>query len=151
MTATLVHSILTWFGAGMSVVAALFWIKSTLVKVLSPDTSGWGALIGGMVVVPGPNDERLDLVGTLKQQASRDSDGGSRSSDWRRSDLSNFKLRRYPKMDRDPKAANDYDREDESRHGGKSFVAQHALSLCQDEIAIDLAAKPRQLHERIGC
>ena len=53
----------------MSVVAALFWIKSTLVKVLSPDTSGWGALIGGMVVVPGPNDERLDLVGTLKQQS----------------------------------------------------------------------------------
>jgi hypothetical protein len=37
-------------------------------KCPSPDTKGWGALVGGIVVVPGIKGERLDLVGTLRKQ-----------------------------------------------------------------------------------
>jgi hypothetical protein len=58
----------TWLAALTSVTAAALWITSTTVSVLSPDTKGWGALVGGMVVVPGISGERLDLVGTLRKQ-----------------------------------------------------------------------------------
>jgi hypothetical protein len=69
MNVSLIHTVLLWGGSATSVIAGLLWTKATEAKALSSDTSGWGALIGGMVVVPGPKNERLDLVGTLKKQS----------------------------------------------------------------------------------
>lgn len=65
----LTHTILSWAGAAIYILAALLWIKSPTEKVLSPNTSGWGALVGGLVVVPGPKGERLDLIGTFHKQS----------------------------------------------------------------------------------
>ena len=64
-----VHGILSYGGAVTSVIAAFLWVKSTTEKALSPDTSGWGALVGGMVVVPGPKGERIDLMGHFQTQS----------------------------------------------------------------------------------
>jgi hypothetical protein len=65
---TMPHAILSWAGAIASIIAALFWIISASTKVISEGTSGWGALIGGYLVVPGPKGERVDLTQTLQKQ-----------------------------------------------------------------------------------
>lgn len=65
-----VHSLLSWASVVASVVTAGLWVAATQAKELSVGTSGWGALVGGMVVVEGPHGERLDLVGTMRKQSS---------------------------------------------------------------------------------
>lgn len=59
-----------WLGAIFAVISAIFWVRSTIVsKPASEGSAGWGALLGGEVVVPGPKGERLDLAGTLLLQS----------------------------------------------------------------------------------
>jgi len=65
---TLMHAILTWAGALVAIVAAVFWVISATIWVPSVGTGGWGALTGGYLVVPGPKKERIDLVETLRKQ-----------------------------------------------------------------------------------
>ena len=64
----MMHAILLFGGAAVSILAAILWIMSATAQVTSEGTSGWGALIGGFVVVPGVRGERIDLVPTLRKQ-----------------------------------------------------------------------------------
>jgi hypothetical protein len=64
-----IHTVLNVLTALVSLAAAVCWVKSATSKVLSPDTQGWGALIGGFVIVRGPNDERIDLAESVKLQS----------------------------------------------------------------------------------
>ena len=63
------HFVLNTLVATASLLAAGLWYKSATVQVLSPNTSGWGSLVGGYIVVPGPRNERVDLVQTVRLQS----------------------------------------------------------------------------------
>jgi hypothetical protein len=64
----MIHAALSWSTAITAIAAAACWIWSARILVLSNNTQGWGALVGGYMVVKGPNGERVDLVETLKGQ-----------------------------------------------------------------------------------
>ena len=55
------HIVLNILTASVSIAAAACWVKSASVKVLSPNTQGWGALVGGYVIVRGPRDRESIL------------------------------------------------------------------------------------------
>ena len=63
------HQSLVWGTVIAAATSASFWIISARAKVLSEGTSGFGALVGGYLVVPGPKGERIDLIHSVRKQS----------------------------------------------------------------------------------
>jgi len=61
---------LNLFSGVMAVLAAIFWIRSSVVYAPAPkDSAGVGGLLGGLVVVKTSDGTRIDLQETLKLQS----------------------------------------------------------------------------------
>ena len=64
------HEFLLWAAVATGFIAAILWYASAIMYEPSVGTSGYGALVGGVVVVPGPwKGTRADLIGTLQKQS----------------------------------------------------------------------------------
>jgi hypothetical protein len=53
-----------------AVASAFMWVKSARAKILADSrTSGFGALMGGDIIIQGKNGERIDLHETFNEQS----------------------------------------------------------------------------------
>lgn len=65
-----IHEFLIWGAVATGFIAAILWYASTVVYEPSVGTSGFGALLDGDLVVPGPRKgTRADLIGSLQKQS----------------------------------------------------------------------------------
>ena len=61
--------ILAWLAVVAAVLAAVFWIISTVVTVPATSKGGEGAMLGGEIVATTRDGKRINLNATLQQQS----------------------------------------------------------------------------------
>jgi len=62
--------ILTILVSVSALVSAIYWVKSARTTVMAESqTGGFGAVLGGGMIIQGPRGERIDLHATMNEQS----------------------------------------------------------------------------------
>lgn len=68
MSGSFLHLAVEVAAGATGTISAVCWVAAAKIYVISVNTSGEGALIGGAIVTTMPDGKRMDVVETLKKQ-----------------------------------------------------------------------------------